>query len=488
MTDRGTKEFRKLYSICMTDKHFQDRELTAPGYLDGIYLLDWTDKGKVRGGAGGDPAASRKRAAGEKVAIQFRYCSNTADLSKRTFREALQKGSHHVSECWINTLYDNYQKTLLRPEKTKNLITRATILEVLGRTEQNIREGLSIEEVMPFFQKYKLKLRVFDIFYNLIYKYDPEVPNFNHRPFYCVTDGDHIYTLNRDLDSLAQKTPEDDYKVLASPNFHIPDKATEPSNHRIMEHIDELLEILREQEGAEGEEEKISYLIQKHDNLEAVVWQLYDAGFRPRIKHGAGRLSWVSLSINKHTFIIKSQQMIDWAIDGMMEVQDAAVFNRMHDAKTEFHYQLFRAEHRSFYSPQDLEILDECRTVANVGWLNTLKYNPVRGRNRLYMPLRKADLAEIDVSKAYTGAFMRIRAIPVFNEFDLWQRHSEGEALRNLSLYLVEVSEFDLLFNKRYNLCYGQFLKQLKTKPKVHLVKHPSVIKKVNYRTLVEEL
>jgi hypothetical protein len=45
-----------------------------------------------------------------------------------------------------------------------------------------------------------------------------------------------------------------------------------------------------------------------------------------------------------------------------------------------------------------------------------------------------------------------------------------------------------LLFNKRYNLCYGLFLKQLKTKPKVHLVKHPSVIKKVNYRGLVEEL
>ena len=104
------------------------------------------------------------------------------------------------------------------------------------------------------------------------------------------------------------------------------------------------------------------------------------------------------------------------------------------------------------------------------------------------MPIRKADLAEIDVSKAYTGAFLRIKAIRMFNEFDLWQRHSEGEALRNLSLYLVEVTEFDLLFNKRYNLCYGLFLKQLKRKPKVHLVKHPSVIKKVNYRGLVEEL
>ena len=69
MTDRGNKEFRKLYTIFMTDKHFQDREMTAPGYLDGIYPLDWTDKGKVRAGPGGDPAASRKRAEGEKVAI-----------------------------------------------------------------------------------------------------------------------------------------------------------------------------------------------------------------------------------------------------------------------------------------------------------------------------------------------------------------------------------------------------------------------------------
>ena len=298
MTDRGTKEFRKLYTICMTDKNFQNREMTAPGYLDGIYLLDWTDKGKVRGGPGGDPAASRKRAAGEKVAIQFRYCSNTADLSKRTFREALQKGSHHVSECWINTLYDNYEQTLLRSDKQQNLITRETILEVLGRTEENIKEGLTIKEVLPFFEKYKLKLRVYDVFYNLIHKYDPEVPNFNNRPFYCVTDGDHIYTLNKDLESLAQKSEDDDYKISVGSNFHIPNKPSERSSHIIIEHIDEMLDILREQPASEDkdEESKVLYMVHKTDNLEAIVWQLYDAGFRPSIKYGAGKLSWVSLT------------------------------------------------------------------------------------------------------------------------------------------------------------------------------------------------
>ena len=97
------------------------------------------------------------------------------------------------------------------------------------------------------------------------------------------------------------------------------------------------------------------------------VWQLYDAGFRPNIKYGAGRLSWVSLTVNKHTFIVKSQRMIDWAIDGVMEVQGAGVFNRTQDAKTEFHRQLFRSEHKSYYNAQGIEILDECRPAANAG-------------------------------------------------------------------------------------------------------------------------
>ena len=57
-------------------------------------------------------------------------------------------------------------------------------------------------------------------------------------------------------------------------------------------------------------------MIHNKDNLEAIVCQLYDAGFRPNIKYGAGRLSWVSLTVNNRTFIVKSQQMIHWAIDG----------------------------------------------------------------------------------------------------------------------------------------------------------------------------
>ena len=43
---RGTKEFRHLYPICMTDKDLAERDRKVPGYIDGIYLMDWTAIGR----------------------------------------------------------------------------------------------------------------------------------------------------------------------------------------------------------------------------------------------------------------------------------------------------------------------------------------------------------------------------------------------------------------------------------------------------------
>ncbi|MFM7981426.1 MAG: hypothetical protein ACKPKO_19130 [Candidatus Fonsibacter sp.] len=139
------------------------------------------------------------------------------------------------------------------------------------------------------------------------------------------------------------------------------------------------------------------------------MWQLYDTGFRPNIKYGAGMLSWVSLTVNKQTFNIKSQQMIDWATDGMMEVQDSGVFNILQDAKTEFHYQLFKSEHRRYYNAQYVEILDECKTVANVGWLHRIVGTSPSNKHRP-PTIPKSNLA-------------RIKSIPVFNKFDTRQTY-----------------------------------------------------------------
>ena len=62
-----------------------------------------------------------------------------------------------------------------------------------------------------------------------------------------------------------------------------------------------------------------------------------------------------------------------------------------------------------------------------------------------------------------------------------------GQTIKKLSLYVVEATEFDLFFNKKYNLVYGCFLKQL-SRPTIKAVKHPSVLKNVDYAKFVTEL
>ena len=56
-----------------------------------------------------------------------------------------------------------------------------------------------------------------------------------------------------------------------------------------MEHFDEIMDILREL--GNDEEEKVVYLVHKTGNLEAIVWQLHDAGYRPDLKCSIGKLN-----------------------------------------------------------------------------------------------------------------------------------------------------------------------------------------------------
>jgi hypothetical protein len=47
------------------------------------------------------------------------------------------------------------------------------------------------------------------------------------------------------------------------------------------------------------------------------------------------------------------------------------------------------------------------------------------------------DLAEIDISKAHTAAFSKIKQIPIFNEFDIWKKYN-NEPLKPYNLYQVK--------------------------------------------------
>ena len=113
----------------------------------------------------------------------------------------------------------------------------------------------------------------------------------------------------------------------------------------------------------------------------------------------------------------------------------------MNEAMVNFNTHIFKATHKSYYTQEDINILDEYRTVANLGMIT-------------YKPNEK--LTEIDISKAYTGAFCKITHIPIFNEFDAFQPYT-GQPLESYTLYIVKNKALNMMFKKEYNLCYGLF-------------------------------
>ena len=78
---------------------------------------------------------------------------NNIRFNKNTFRQALENENYKRNECWLNTLYDHYHDSLLNPNRSQRyVITREKILDTIGRTEENIQDGLTIDDILPFFK------------------------------------------------------------------------------------------------------------------------------------------------------------------------------------------------------------------------------------------------------------------------------------------------------------------------------------------------
>ena len=157
----------------VTHPYFKQLYGFKPGHFDALYIIDYmeTQKGNPE-----DPKQAKKKS-GKKLTVAYRYCSNTLDLSQDTFEKAMALKNYRRGECWFNAIWDFYGTTLLRQDKQRNKVTRETILRVIGQTEESIKQGLTIGEILPFFKVFKLKLRVFNIFYKLVFKYDPPAEN-----------------------------------------------------------------------------------------------------------------------------------------------------------------------------------------------------------------------------------------------------------------------------------------------------------------------
>ena len=443
-------------------------------YLAGFYLMNFFDS-ETQGNREFIPKKARNRDT-EKLAAYYRFTSTELNLDASTFKEAISNQKYVKDECFLNSIYDFYRDNLLRTDKSRNVITRESILKTIGKTEDNVKEGLSIRDVVPFFEKHRLQLRVYDKFYKQVFAYDPPNRNHHNKAMYCMQADGHIYTLNWELDKLShqdQATEDTDhFKPKVGENYIIKEDA-EPQPYRMINDLEDILEIIKGIEPVLDEKGKpirqVLRMIHREDDLLKLLYDLIGAGYSPGVNFESGRVTALKMEFNHIFCIIETQQLVKSAIDGVVVVESEDVYNNMSRAMTVLNSKLFLQSHLSHYTERDLEVLDSFRTKPICGTLRE------RGT--------KEKLIEIDVSKAYTAAFCDIAEIPIFNEFDAFKPYG-GEELLPLNLYIVKDFHHPLS-TQSHSLIYGKFITEGMS---IVAYKQPSFIKKVDYKKLVDEL
>ena len=177
---------------------------------------------------------------------------------------------------------------------------------------------------------------------------------------------------------------------------------------------------------------------------------------------------------------IVSQCLSQERVDEDVITDNEEVYNTITTTMFNLQKELFKENHLSYYNEVDIQILKECKTIVPSG--KFCKDVPMK------------NIKEIDINKAFTHAGGSIKYIPKFTQFDIFRPFDEDcstDQFNNLTLYIVEVYEGNIFFNKKYCLVYGKFLKkQLKHNIKLKILwyKQPSNIYKVDYKKLIDEL
>jgi hypothetical protein len=418
------------------------------------------------------------RESAQHLSIYHRYIETEVDAEYHNVKDAIENKKYKENECWINSLNELYEGTELMREKRGKLaktLNRDKVLELIKMTEDEyIEKGATINQMENVFKYFNIPVRLYNFNNEIIYRHDPATRTHTRiATFNALVKNNHIYTMNFDLKSIYQKNQIEE-KSTVSQNYYLNDREA-PVKYIAFDNIDELLKLTDEEE---------YYLIQVDNDLVKTLHQLKTAKYEPFIKYQSGMLSEIKVRFKykqlKKTVLynIVSQNLSKQSLHCEVIVKSSDKYNKM-TAMFYFNKSIFKETSKSKYSEIDVEILDECRTIVPIGYFDK--------------EISLTKLTEIDRNKAFTSALCDITRIPVFNEFDIWMPYDNQDIkmMDALTLYIVEVNEGNIFFNKKFNLTYGKFLRKMVRKNinmKIHYYKQPHRFIKVDYEKAVNEL
>ena len=293
----------------------------------------------------------------------------------------------------------------------------------MNLNEEEFREnGASVEDMKPVFEEFKLTVRLYNCIGQKIYTYDPDKKNKNITVLFGLIKGNHIYTMNDNINSIAQKELEEHMKLNASTDFRLNSKE-KPVKYVFFNGIDDIMGIVEQNE----DEEEVNLVSGK--SLNTLFCEFKRAKYEPKIIMGAGgNVASLKVKFNGLILNIRSQTLIDCAVDTCIDSTDADMFNKVNEAFFNFNKGMFNPNHKSYYNNDDLKIFSMAHSIAPSGYFESIIE-------------RKDTHIELDRRKAYTKSTIDIVEVLVFSEFDIWKKYDYNKN---------DINKMNALFNIIY--------------------------------------
>ena len=423
---------------------------------------------------------------GEKLGINTKYTKYITNLKATSFKDLLQlefndylKKNYRPNSCYltviINRCYDRFNRIDSRGDRRNKELTYDYLCELFEIPNKPSHNALSYQDVKDkFLSKFNfVSLYVYDCYMNLIFKH--QATDKDNVSIRVMMVDDHIYELNNNLKSLAQKVDnEDDERnnIVVSNKYQILKPIEEEKNKELFLETEQdiIKQIIEQSQNEELQQLKIITPV----NLNTILFKLVESGYIPKVNFHT-QLYRISLIIKKLNVQILPADN-DPQYGQLINFDSLEEYKQYEKAFEEFYQSIIKKEYLSDYHPSVLDIE------------NHYKINPVMGYFDNYS---SSPQNTIDENRAYTECLMSIKNIPIFNYFDVYRPYN-NETIEDLAYYIIEVLDNDsrtaILFNDKYSRVFGYVLKQIKINYKILYVRAPLNVEEVNFENPVKEL
>ena len=390
-----------------------------------------------------------------KKVISNKYQQLTKNENALTLYDLVQTKTYAKDACWLDIIINHYHKTFAKKCK-KFPLTVENLVQFLGAKEDY---GYTIDEVLPFYKKFKLYLECYDLKGNLIYHYSPTKPDGtkykqkHHKKTVVCLSNNHVYPMNRLLKSLVHKLDDAKNKlssdiksetVVLSNDFKISKmQSKDEVEFMVCNNKDDLAKAVIFSNGA-------MEIICTFD-LKPFIIELYNAGILPEIKKIVSKnITTIGLAFDTGYISICNslfERVPNFDIEKLTKEQ----FNKFKELKSKLFKSVVSSDNKSYYNDDLMNCFDKYSRYALV---KSIGDKP--GDDTVY---------EIDDCKAYTDTLKNIKQFGVFTVFDKLQKYN-GEDIEYCNFYIVRVMDnindaLKLIFDKKHVLLSGMCVLEL---------------------------